>query len=113
MRTLLGLFSLKSCFVGLALGCPLISYADPLLDFTLFRPPAAEQRKIVEPMVSWLVRPDVQTYCAQAQPKDGFHARPEGCVYWHRPSASCHIVTTNNTTHSQLGHLFVHCMQGQ
>lgn len=45
--------------------------------------------------------------------KDGYHARPEGCVYWHVQSSSCTIVTTNNTTHSQLGHLFVHCMLGQ
>ena len=87
--------------------------ADDLLDFTMFNPPPAAQRKIVEPVMSWLVKPNAQTYCAQAQPKDGYHARPEGCVYWHVQSSSCTIVTTNNTTHSQLGHLFVHCMLGQ
>jgi hypothetical protein len=87
--------------------------ADALLDFTFFNPPTSDQRKINEPIINWLVRSDAQTYCDQVEPKDGFHSRPEGCVYWLRKTASCTIVTTNNTTHSQLGHLFVRCMQGQ
>lgn len=87
--------------------------ADTLLDFSMFNPPAAEQRVIKEPVVSWVVRPDAQSFCEQAEPKDGFHARSEGCVYWYRKTSSCTIVTTNNTTHSQLGHLFVRCMQGK
>lgn len=94
-------------FFGLA------ARADSLLDFSMFKPPTSEQRTISEPVVSWLVRPNAQTFCEQAQPKDGFFARPEGCVYWHRKNASCTIVTTNSTTHSQLGHLFVRCMTGQ
>jgi hypothetical protein len=52
-------------------------------------------------------------YCQQAQPKDGFVSRPEGCVFWQTESQSCTIVTTDLTTHSQLGHLFVHCLQAK
>lgn len=96
-----------------ALLCCVQAKADSLLDFTVFNPPAAAKRQIQEPIVSWLIKPNAQTYCEQAQPKDGFYSRQEGCVYWERKSSTCTIVTTNNTTHSQLGHLFVHCMQGQ
>lgn len=87
--------------------------ADPLLDFTLFSPPEANQRKIVEPVVSWLVRSSPEAYCAQASPKDGSARRPEGCAYWHLATARCTIVTTSQTSHSQLGHLFLHCLQGR
>ena len=99
--------------MGFVLLMNLFAHADPLLDFTLFNPPPAAQRKIAEPVVTWLVRPDAETYCAQATPKDGYHARPEGCVYFNKQASSCTIVTTNSTTHSQLGHLFVHCLQAQ
>jgi hypothetical protein len=112
MRTSFAIPVLGPWFLGLAFGCSGVR-ADSLLDFTLFNPPAAAQRQIPEPVVSWLVRPDAQTYCEQVQPKDGHYSRQEGCVYWHRKSSTCTIVTTNNTTHSQLGHLLVHCMQGQ
>ena len=106
---------LRRCLIVMCTGIGIgtCAYADDLLDFTMFNPPPAAQRKIVEPVVSWLVKHNAQTYCAQAQPKDGYHARPEGCVYWHVQSSSCTIVTTNNTTHSQLGHLLVHCMSWQ
>lgn len=89
------------------------AYSDALLDFTMFSPPPAEQRKIADPVMNWLVHADPETYCEKALPKDGMFVRPEGCVYWHVRSSSCTIVTTNSTTHSQLGHLFVHCLQGQ
>lgn len=101
---------LFACGAGVAVPA---AHADTLLDFSMFNPPVAEQRVIKEPVVSWVVRPDAQSFCEMAEPKDGFHARPEGCVYWYRKTSSCTIVTTNNTTHSQLGHLFVRCMQGQ
>lgn len=103
----------KPWLVHVAVLLALDAHADALLDFSLFQPPVAQERKIAEPVVTWLVRPDAQTFCETAEPKDGFHARSEGCVYWHRKTSSCTLVTTNNTTHSQLGHLFVRCMQGQ
>lgn len=87
--------------------------ADPLLDFALFNPPEASQRKLVEPVVSWLVKSNASSYCQHAQPKDGFVSRTEGCVYWQLQASKCTIVTTDQTTHSQLGHLFVHCLQAR
>lgn len=87
--------------------------ADPLLDFTLFSPPEVSQRRLPEPEVSWLVRPNASNFCQQAQPKDGFVSRPEGCAYWQIQASRCTIVTTGQTTHSQLGHLFVHCLQAR
>lgn len=101
---------LFACSAGIAFSA---AHADTLLDFSMFNPPVTEDRVIKEPVVSWVVRPDAQSFCEQVEPKDGFHARPEGCVYWYRKTSSCTIVTTNNTTHSQLGHLFVRCMQGK
>lgn len=99
--------------VGLVLGCSWQARADALLDFTLFNPPPVAQRKIVDPVMTWLIQPDPKAYCENALPKDGLFVRPEGCVYWSVGLSSCTIVTTNSTTHSQLGHLFVHCLQAQ
>lgn len=87
--------------------------ADRLLDFSMFNPPEASQRRIAEPVVSWLVHPQASGFCQQASPKDGFVSRPEGCVYWQIQASRCTIVTTGQTTHSQLGHLFVHCLQAR
>lgn len=87
--------------------------ADRLLDFSLFKPPEVSQRQISEPVVSWLVHPQASGFCQQASPKDGFVSRPEGCVYWQTQASRCTIVTTGQTTHSQLGHLFVHCLQAR
>jgi hypothetical protein len=87
--------------------------ADRLLDFSLFKPPEVSQRVIVEPVVSWLVHPQASGFCQHAGPKDGFVSRPEGCVYWQTQASRCTIVTTGQTTHSQLGHLFVHCLQAR
>ncbi len=89
------------------------AHSDALLDFTLFKPPPAEHRKITEPVMTWLVQADPKAFCEKASPKDGMFIRPEGCVYWQVRSSSCTIVTTNSTTHSQLGHLFVHCLQAR
>jgi hypothetical protein len=87
--------------------------ADRLLDFSLFSPPEVSQRRIAEPVVSWLVNPQPSGFCQQAGPKDGFVSRLEGCVYWQLQASRCTIVTTEQTTHSQLGHLFVHCLQAR
>lgn len=90
-----------------------LANADPLLDFSLFSPPEDAQRRLSEPVVSWLVKPNATTFCQQAQPKDGFVSRPDGCVFWQIQASRCTIVTTGHTTHSQLGHLFVHCLQAR
>jgi hypothetical protein len=87
--------------------------ADRLLDFSVFKPPEVAQRRIAEPVVSWLVHPQASGFCQHAGPKDGFVSRLEGCVYWQTQASRCTIVTTGQTTHSQLGHLFVHCLQAR
>jgi hypothetical protein len=107
-KMLIGWLSMSSVFV-----VSTHVHADALLDFTLFKPPVLDQRKITEPIVNWLVRADAQNYCEHAAPKDGFHSRADGCAYWYVQTSSCTIVTTSSTTHSQLGHLFLRCIQGQ
>lgn len=113
MKNSFGIPYLGPWVLGLAFGFSIQARADTLLDFTLFNPPPAAQRKIAEPVVTWLVQADPKAYCEKASPKDGMFIRSEGCVYWQVRTSTCTIVTTNSTTHSQLGHLFVHCMQGQ
>lgn len=89
------------------------AHADPLLDFNLFEVPPQSQLVMKAPVVRWLVRQDAETACAQVSPKDGHVNRREGCVYWHFSSNVCTVVTTSSTTHSQLGHLFLHCLRGK
>lgn len=103
----------KFIVIGFGLVMSACAYSDTLLDFTMFTPPTAAQRKIADPVVTWLVQADPKAYCEKASPKDGMLVRPEGCVYWQVRASTCTIVTTNSTTHSQLGHLFVHCLQAQ
>lgn len=102
-------FLAAACFIASA---PLAS-ADALLDFRTFKPPEVAQRVIREPVVAWLVKPKAEAYCSSVEPKDGFVARPEGCVYWQVASSQCTIVTDSPTTHSQLGHLLLHCLMAK
>lgn len=90
-----------------------VGHADSLLDFTMFNPPPAAQRKIAEPVMSWVVRADPKAFCDAAQSKDGMAVRPEGCAVWQRKDSRCTSVTTDRTTHSQLGHLFLLCMKAE
>ncbi len=98
---------------GLVACLPLLAGADPLLDFGLFDVPPGAQRVQSAPVVTWQVQPEAEHFCATVQPKDGFASRREGCVYWQLNPAKCTIVTTASTTHSQLGHLFLHCLKGK
>lgn len=113
MKLPFGMNQIRPWVLGLVLGYSWPALADALLDFTMFNPPTTEQRKIKDPVMTWLVQPDPKSFCEKASPKDGYFVRPEGCVYWQVQSSSCTIVTTSHTTHSQLGHLFVRCMQAQ
>lgn len=113
MKTSFGIPNLGPWVLGVTLGFSVQAYADSLLDFTMFTPPLAGQRKIAEPVMSWVVRADPKAFCDAAQPKDGMAVRPEGCVVWQRQASRCTIVTTERTTHSQLGHLFLLCMKAE
>jgi hypothetical protein len=86
--------------------------ADPLIDLTLFNPPANEQRKIKEPVLEWIIQQQASQYCARVGVKDGFVSRPESCAYWKLAENKCVLVTTSLTSHSELGHLFVACLRG-
>jgi hypothetical protein len=83
---------------------------DALLDFSPVAPPQGDKIKLPQPWVSWLVRPDAAQYCEQVKEQDGFAVWQEGCVYWSKAKPSCTIVTTAKTTHSQMGRLFLYCM---
>ncbi len=84
---------------------------DALLDFSPVMPPQGEAIKMAKPVVSWLVRPDAAQYCGQVKDQDGFAVWQEGCAYWSKTKSSCTIVTTNQTTHSQMGRLFLLCLR--
>ena len=59
---------------------------DPLLDFAMFTPPETAQRKLPDPVVSWLVKPNASAYCQHVQMKDGYvnesHDQTRLCSYF-------------------------------
>lgn len=83
---------------------------DPLLDYSPLAPPQAEQLKLKQPSVTWLVRPDAPQYCEQIADQEGTAVWREGCVSWSKSASTCTLVTTGKTTHSQLGRLFLVCL---
>ena len=115
---LIALFKARSLNLKCLLGALLLSSGsylmaqstDSLLDFSLVKPPQGEKIKLVQPEVSWLVRADASQYCEKVPDQDGFSVWREGCVYWSKSKPSCTIVTTAQTTHSQMGRLFLYCM---
>jgi len=115
---LIALFEARSLNLKGLLGALLLSSGsylmaqstDSLLDFSLVKPPQGEKIKLVQPEVSWLVRADASQYCEKVLGQDGFSVWREGCVYWSKSKPSCTIVTTAQTTHSQMGRLFLYCM---
>ncbi len=90
--------------------CACAQGRDALLDFSFVVAPPIDSQKIVQPVVLWLTRPDAPMYCEQIKEHDGFAVWQEGCVYWSRAESSCTIVTTARTSHSQLGRLFLLCV---
>ena len=85
--------------------------SESLFDFSLVLPPTPDKHAVIRPAVSWEVRPDASTYCAQAPEQEGHAVWREGCVSWNRSKSTCTIVTTVSTTHSVMGHLFLLCLQ--
>ena len=86
--------------------------ADPLFDFATFDMPRAEQLRMRQPRVSWRISAQPQKVCADIQPQDGHSSWQGNCATWHFASKQCTVVTTGNTTHSVLGHLFLACLTG-
>lgn len=95
-----------------ALGCT-SAKADPLLDFATFDMPRAEQLQMRQPRTSWRVNANPQAVCARIQPQDGISTWQGNCATWHLASKQCTLVTTADTTHSVLGHLFLACLTGR
>lgn len=108
-----GLRRWRGCLLCLGLAWHGGAFADVLLDFGLFDVPLPAQRVQSQPVMRWLVRQDAEQFCAQAQPQDGHASRPGGCVFWQVDAGRCTMVTTASTTHSLMGHLFLHCLQGK
>lgn len=107
------LWNMSRLWLALALsfgGHLMAQTIDSLLDFSLVMPPQGEKIKLVQPEVSWLVRADASQYCEKVTGHDGFSVWREGCVYWSKSKPSCTIVTASQTTHSQMGRLFLYCM---
>lgn len=99
--------------VALALMPMAQAQTDALLDYRMFNVPQ-DLRPVHNPLlVRWLVREDAQSHCQNVSPQDGHVSRPEGCVYWQIAQGLCTVVTTASTTHSQLGHLYLHCLHGR
>ena len=105
-RHLLVLISLAcACTAGPTL-------ADPLFDFSTFDMPAPQQLQMRQPRVLWRIAANPQTVCARTQPQDGTSNWQGNCATWHLASNQCTLVTTADTTHSVLGHLFLACLTG-
>lgn len=85
--------------------------ADPLLDYSLVLPPSPDKHVLLRPSLLWEVRPDAATHCEQVKDHDGFAVWREGCVHWSKSKPECTIVTTQRTTHSLMGRLFLLCLQ--
>jgi hypothetical protein len=87
--------------------------ADGLLDFSVLRPPAVQDRVIKEPIMTWLVQPDapsVLTHCNTLTGFDGGSMWREGCGAWSVAGARCTMVTSINTSHSMMGRLLTLCL---
>lgn len=103
---------MRQAFIGAVLWLAAGGAAsDPLLDFSLVLPPTPDKHVLVRPAISWEVRADAATYCQQAGQQDGFAVWREGCVTWNKSKPGCTIVTTDRTTHSLMGRLFLLCLR--
>jgi hypothetical protein len=96
--------------LALCLSQPTIVRADPLFDFATFDMPRPEQLRMRQPRVSWRISAQPQQVCASLQPQDGTSTWQDSCATWHLASNQCTVVTTANTSHSVLGHLFLSCL---
>jgi hypothetical protein len=83
----------------------------PSLDFRTFAVPAGADRRFNSVKVQWLVRADASSYCASVPGTAGYLSRPVSCVYWQSQPDGCTVVTTDHTSHSELGHLFLQCIR--
>jgi hypothetical protein len=87
--------------------------SDALLDFSVIHPPAAQDRVIKDPVLTWSVQSDLEAVmgtCKGLTDFDGAGVWREGCVAWSVDSSRCTIVTSSSSSHSLMGYLLVMCM---
>ncbi len=106
---LIGFFLLS--FSGM--GGVAVHASDGLLDFSVVRPPAVQERAIKEPVLTWSVQPDaasVESHCKSLNGFDGGSLWREGCVVWSVEGSRCTMVTSNRTSHTLMGRLLLKCL---
>ena len=89
---------------------------DGLLDFSVVRPPAVQERVIKEPVLTWSVQPDaasVESHCKSLNGFDGGGLWREGCVVWSVEGSRCTMVTSRSTSHTLMGRLLLMCMMAK
>ena len=103
---------MRKAFVGVTMcvACAMAG-ADTLIDLSLVIPATPDKHVLIRPAVSWEVRPDAATHCEQVKDSDGFAVWREGCVHWSKSKPGCTILTTERTSHSAMGRLFLLCLQ--
>ena len=87
----------------------------PMQEFELFRPLPVANRIMQQPKVSWEIREDVASYCAQAKgmgQQQAFMTPPLACAIWHISKNECTVVTGRDVSHVALGHELRHCFEG-
>ncbi len=105
--------SLIALLIAASAGGGVASASDGLLDFSVVRPPAVQDRAIKEPVLTWMVQPDVlsvERYCRSMTGFDGAGFWREGCVAWSVEGARCTMVTSKSTSHTLMGRLLIMCM---
>lgn len=86
----------------------------PDFDFSAIQPKPVQERQIAQPKIQWLVHQTPSTVCQQKDPSASHtYGQHNMCVVWNVEAQSCTMVTTPRTTHSQLGWLFLHCVEGR
>lgn len=96
--------------LALYLSLLISAHADPLFDFGTFTMPTPQQLRMPQPRVNWHISKYPAQTCQQIQPQDGRIDWQGACATWHLASNQCTLVTTADTTHSVLGHLFLGCL---
>lgn len=92
-------------------GCQSISQAE-YEDFT----PMSEDDRIMKIIqLTWEVRPDASSYCAQSMKNKSkaMMSPPIACAIWSAKAQTCTIVTPPNPNHVLIGHEVRHCFEGQ
>lgn len=93
---------------------PAWGQAKPDFDFSAIQPKPMQERRIAQPKMEWLVHQTPAAVCQQKDPSaTSTYGQHNMCVVWNVEAQSCTMVTTPRTTHSQLGWLFLHCVEGR